>query len=54
MDELKAAYGTRGLAEENGSFTLPVAEKPGWVYRFTAVGGKVASLVLTPELGCAA
>jgi hypothetical protein len=54
VDELKAAYVARGLVEDNGNFTVPVAEKPGWVYRFTAVGGKVTSLVVISELGCAA
>jgi hypothetical protein len=54
VDELKTVYGTRGLVEENGSFTLPVTEKPGWVYRFAAAGGKVTSLILAPEAGCAA
>jgi len=55
LDQLKAAYGARGLVEEKGVYRVPIAEKPGWGYRFTVADGKVTSLVVAnPAVNCKA
>jgi len=55
VDQLKAAYDSRGVVASKDIFEVAIVEKPDWVYRFTVAGGKVASVVvLNTKLDCKA
>lgn len=55
VDELKKAYGTRGLElAKDGRYGMPVEGRQGWQYEFTVDGDKVSGISLVNlDMKCA-